>query len=416
FIPLICGFECYGILFLGSKTCNISDNEPLNFAQTLGLQLGQAIALTKAFEQLADSKNRYHTLMKYSNCAIFVFNLQGKILEVNKQGQKLLQRSAKEILGQSYLSFVAKSELKRAVALFEKLLKDGYLDVFELRMVKNGSEVMVEVYPAKVITKNEALIFTIINDVTERHQLRAQAMLHDRLAVTGTMIASIAHEINNPIAWILSNLSYLKKKFEDFKNKEQDLSFKKGMGKIQNVIDESLQGANRIQKIIHLFKNFARTAETDQTSVDIHEILRTAIDMASLEYKYRAKIEKKFANNLPLITANSGQLHQVFLNLLINAAQSIKEGDIEHNSIKIKTSFDSDNVCIDIKDTGAGIHPDVLSHIFDPFFTTKPAGTGTGLGLSICYEIIRNLGGKITVQSDVGKGALFRIHLPIQRG
>lgn len=115
---------------------------------------------------------------------------------------------------------------------------------------------------------------------------------------------------------------------------------------------------------------------------------------------------------MPNITANNGQLHQVFLNLIINAAQAIPEGNLEQNKISVSTDVDSTMLRVDIKDTGHGIKPEVMPHIFVPFFSTKPLG-GSGLGLAICHEIIRDLGGKISVKSEFGKGATFSVYLPI---
>ena len=251
------------------------------------------------------------------------------------------------------------------------------------------------------------------HDVTEINKFCMQALLQDRLLNNGVLMAGVAHEINNPIAWILSNLNYLNKQFIRLKNEKKTTAH--DWCNLEQVVMESIQGVERIRDIVRIFKKAGCINETSNTSVDIHTVLNLVIDMASLECKYRAKIETNFLSNIPQIIANSGQLHQVFLNLIINAAQAIPEGDIEHNKIRIITMVEKKKLRVDIQDTGEGINPDIIPHIFDPFFSTKPTGIGTGLGLAICHEIIGNLGGKINVQSELGKGATFSVYLPLDQ-
>ena len=248
-------------------------------------------------------------------------------------------------------------------------------------------------------------------DATQRSKLRRQILLQDRLLINGTLMAGVAHEINNPIAWILSNLNYLKKQFARLKNNGSPTT--QDWHNLEDVVMESIQGAERICDIVHLFKNVGGTNnELNNTPIDIHDVLNSVVDMASLECKFRAKVEKFFSSNIPNIIANNGQLHQVFLNLIINAAQAIPEGNIEQNKITVRTSLEATMLRVDIQDTGHGIRPEIMPHIFVPFFSTKPLG-GSGLGLAICHEIIRDLGGKINVKSELGKGTTFSVYLPI---
>ncbi len=273
---------------------------------------------------------------------------------------------------------------------------------------KKDEQVMIQ-------SNSEALMTTdvlgIIGDVPEGNQFLMQALLQNRLLNTGTLMAGVVHEINNPIAWILSNLNYLKNQFSRLKNKENQMD--QDWHNLEEVVIESIQGAERIRDIVYRFKNIGCANEVANMPIDIYAVLNSVIDMASLEYKYRATIEKNFSSDIHQNITNSGQLHQVFLNLIINAAQAIPEGDVKHNKICISTAIESNMLRVDIQDTGEGIKPDVISRIFDPFFTTKPIGVGNGLGLAICHEIIRSLGGKIDVRSELGKGATFSVYLPL---
>ncbi len=161
-------------------------------------------------------------------------------------------------------------------------------------------------------------------------------------------------------------------------------------------------------------KGFARIEQDEMTSVDVNNDLKTAINIAYPQYKNVAKVETDLSSNIPLLLLSSSKLQQVFLNLIVNASQAMDENNFQNNTIRISTELKENQIFITISDTGKGIPLHVLPKIFDPFFTTKPVGIGTGLGLSICYDIINNLGGKISVESELGKGTAFYIYLPIQ--
>lgn len=278
-------------------------------------------------------------------------------------------------------------------------------------------------------------IYIFIIDITERNKLRAQALLSDRLATVGTLAAGVAHEVNNPISWILENLRFLKKHTDELKLIVQKLgviehemddekkilelnaffSEMKSQEKIfsfEEMINETLHGAERIRDIVRDLKGFARIDKSEVSTVDVNTVLNTAISMAVPEFKHRARLEKNFTPNLPPLMVNSGKLHQVFLNLIVNAAQAIPEGDIDNNRITISTQLQKGRIRIDISDTGHGIDPATMPKIFDPFFTTKPTTTGSGLGLFITHEVISKFGGEIKVNSLPNVGTTFSVFLP----
>jgi len=211
------------------------------------------------------------------------------------------------------------------------------------------------------------------------------------------------------MTYIIANLQYINKQFEKEKAKgiQQDAS----AVKISEAVNECLQGAEKIKDIALNLKGFARADHQPLAAVDIHEVLNSVIKMASPEAKNRAALKSDFNSELPRLLLNSTKLHQVFLNLIINAIQALEKNNFNVNIIQIKTYKEKNYIGIDIADNGKGISPETQSHIFDPFFTTKEIGTG--LGLSICYDIIHELGGNITVKSKVGVGTVFTIHLPL---
>ncbi|MBY0544165.1 MAG: response regulator [Gammaproteobacteria bacterium] len=426
-IPLAVGEECFGLLFIGSKTTNIADTEPLTFARSLGNQAAQSIALAAAFKRLGDSENRYHTLMDNARCGMIVINIDGEIVEINKQVELLLCRENSDIIGKNILSLVTEADHDYIQILLNKLMKNGSIDVNDVRIYRqDGSSRMVEFSGAIMHTIKKDLIVLMTNDITEHNQFRSQAMMNDRLTTVGILASGVAHEINNPVAWVLSNLAHLKMQLTEIKARIDELPIwenTKGMaGEVQlneglinfeTIINETISGAERVKEIVRNLKGFARAADNEDTEIDIHEVLNSAINMAYPAFKYHAGIEKKYGNNLPKIVANNGKLHQVFLNLIINAFQSISERDEKNNKICVSTTREAGYIKVAISDTGSGISPDILPKIFDPFFTTKFADNGTGLGLSICHEIIHNLGGNITVESIQHKGSTFLVSLPI---
>jgi two-component system cell cycle sensor histidine kinase/response regulator CckA len=283
-------------------------------------------------------------------------------------------------------------------------------------------EVNKKCYEQQIFGFLNSCIYVYMIEVTERKQLKAQAHFNDKLSTIGMLAAGVAHEINNPITWVLGNLSLL----QNFTNTlSTDLldddehshatEVPELLAKIDETIIELMHGMEQVRDITRSLKGLSRIDKNETLPADVHKILNMAIRMASLEFKNRAHLEKNFAENMPLILSNPGKLHQVFLNLLINAAQAIPANDAKQNTIRVSTHIENGSIRVDISDTGKGIAPDILPKIFEPFFTTKQGGQGTGLGLSICREIVRDLKAEMSVKSTVGEGTRFTVYLRIPR-
>ena len=256
----------------------------------------------------------------------------------------------------------------------------------------------------------------------------SQLIQSEKMASIGVLAAGVAHEINNPIGFIKSNLDVLDEYLIDIKkyrqeintllttktlqHNEQAIAKKYDIDFIFNdippLLKSSIGGIDRVSEIVQDLKNFARVEEPNKSSTDINEGLTTTLNMARNELKYNCKVQVELGS-LPKILAFPSKLNQVFMNLLINAGQSIED----KGEISVKTFQQGTDIVIEVKDNGSGIDPKILSHIFTPFFTSKPVGEGTGLGLSISHEIIKQHDGKIKVTSEVGKGSCFSIYIPI---
>jgi signal transduction histidine kinase len=235
----------------------------------------------------------------------------------------------------------------------------------------------------------------------EREDMESRLAFADRMASVGTLAAGVAHELNNPLMYVLSNL-YLTR--EEIDSREQ------AEAKLQ--LDEAIHGAVRMQNIVRDLKTFSRIDDEQRGNVNVQNVLESSINMCWNEIRHRATLERDF-DEIPLVDVNESRLGQVFLNLLINAVQAMPEQGMRGNRITVRTHTDDEgSAVIEISDNGSGIDPNSLSRVFEPFFTTKDVSKGTGLGLSICRNIIRDAGGTIEVQSELDRGTTLVVRLP----
>ncbi|MFO0727642.1 MAG: ATP-binding protein [Myxococcota bacterium] len=257
-------------------------------------------------------------------------------------------------------------------------------------------------------------IALVIQDATRSRELEALLVSGDRLAAVGTVAVGVAHEINNPLAYILANLSYSVRELETMVRGPTQLHSARGavLEEVVAALKDAEEGAQRVRQIARDLGSFSRTAPDSTEPLDVVPVLDSAINMAWSEIRHRANLVRDLGS-LPLVSGNAGRLGQVFLNVLINAAQAIPEGSSDRHSVRVRCRTDSHgHANIEISDTGVGISPNVRAKIFDPFFTTKPRGIGTGLGLPISKKLLDAMGGTIEVESEPGVGTKVRISLP----
>jgi signal transduction histidine kinase len=227
------------------------------------------------------------------------------------------------------------------------------------------------------------------------------------MAALGQLVAGVAHEVNNPLAFLKSNIELIKKNLQKIKEDDGEKSYNpKLLKQFKKQVDTSITGINRIATIIRTLKRFSKP-DTDGWSIsDINQGLKDTLVLVYNQLKHRIEVIEDYGK-LPAIECNIGQLNQVFMNLILNSSQAMAKG-----KIWIKSWNDDKNIFIEIRDNGRGIPKDKINKIFDPFFTTKDMGTG--LGLSICYRIIQDHGGEILVDSKEGKGTKITIKLPME--
>jgi len=270
----------------------------------------------------------------------------------------------------------------------------------ELRVeTPEGIERTVECHSLRIDFRGEPARLLTMRDITDRRRIEARMARAERLATVGMLVAGVAHEVNNPLTYVMANLQLATRQVADD-------------SETYELLTDALEGAERISQITRDLKTFHEADEAHH-AVNINDVVRDALRMARSGLAGRARVVHD-PGAIPETVANPGRLVQVVLNLVINAGKAMPERPTKENVISVRTWATDDDVCILVGDNGVGITDDAIGHIFDPFFTTRREVGGTGLGLSICNSIVQQLGGFIDVESKVGVGTRFVVHIPVQ--
>jgi PAS domain S-box-containing protein len=406
---------------------------------------------------LTQSEQRFRTIFDNVRDVIFVLDITSlTIVEANPRVLSLYGYEQGEVVGLT-MADISRNEESDSLRIWAENVAAAIsgkpqLYVWRTRR-KNGEAFWVEISMLRAVIGQHDRLLVVAHDITQLktqeleliqtledqrklnrllEEAQSQLIQSEKMASIGQLAAGIAHEINNPIAFVNSNIGTLSdyvanllKMLTAYQQEEGSLSPERSseLAKLREVLDitylsgdvhvllkESLEGLQRVRKIVADLKDFAHVGETKFQFANLENGLDSTLNVVWNELKYKADVIKEYAG-IPEIECIPSQLNQVFMNLLVNAAQSIAQ----HGRITVRTAFNEKNLWIEIEDTGSGISPEHLSRIFEPFFTTKPVGKGTGLGLSLAYGIVNKHGGQITVSSEKGGGSLFRVILPLQR-
>ncbi len=366
----------------------------------------------RALAALNESEQRFRHVVENAPDGVAV--LRGpRVVFLNRRAAALLgMQRPEEGYGRMITEFLHPEDALRARERIMKLLASGvpFPDPAEYRSRSaEGRELVIEISSIPVELDGTPAVVAFARDVTERKAIQAKLVQADRLSALGVLSAGVAHEINNPLAYLLLNLEYLERELNKLKSPENPLD------NLMIRVRDARHGAERVASIVRDLRTFARGDEGLRGPVRLSIVLEAALNIAKSEIEPRARIVRMY-DEVPPVDGNANRLEQVFLNLLLNAAQAIEHGGCEHNEIRVAIRRDASRVCVEISDTGGGMTDAVMSRIFDPFFTTKPPGIGTGLGLPICQSLVRALGGDISVSSTPDRGSTFTVTLPTWQG
>jgi PAS domain S-box-containing protein len=361
---------------------------------------------TRLISELRTSNERFEVIQRATNVVLWDWDMAANRVTWGERITAVLGYQVEETRNDPnwWYGVIHPEDRERVEQGVNAALKgDGTLWVEEYRLRRaNGSYARVLDRGAIVRDaqgKTVRMLGAVV-DMSEREEMRARLALADRMASVGTLAAGVAHEINNPLAYVIANLDYAR----------QELT-SPAAGELPDALKEAREGAERVRIIVRDLKMFSRPDDERMELVDVRRAIDSAATMAWNEIRHRARLVKEY-QPVPSVYCNEARLGQVFLNLLVNAAHAIPEGAADRNEIHVRTRLDArGHIVIEVRDTGAGIPDEFRPRLFEPFFTTKPVGVGTGLGLSICHGIVTSLGGELRFESEVGKGTVFQVVL-----
>jgi PAS domain S-box-containing protein len=409
--------------------------------QTTGLLcIGQDVTAREQAEgRLKESEAYLTNIINAIGDPVFVKDEDLRFTLINEAVCTLLGKAQHELIGTTGAEFLLAEELDHFLSVDREVLSSGVENICEEPLTANDGTVRTVVTKKTLYVDSRGAkhIVGVIRDMSEIKQMQAQIAQSDRLATMGMLAAGVAHEINNPLAYVLYNLESLSddlsqlssslrkglgiivervghEEWASLMGKDQELLNPSMLDDIRDRFKDALQGTHRIRDVARGLGMFSRVEREQMVPVVLMHVIEVAISMASNEIKYRARLVKEYGATSTIL-ASDGRLSQVFLNLLINAAHAIQEGDVERNEIRVRTWQEGDEVFAEVRDTGKGIAREHLGRLFEPFFTTKEIGVGTGLGLPISKKIIEEYGGRIEVESEIGAGTRFVVCLPVDR-
>jgi PAS domain S-box-containing protein len=347
------------------------------------------------------AEGRLQHLLAHAPIILFAFDRNGIVTLTEGRGLASLGFRPKELLGRCVFDLYT-NEPRFLSHARRVLAGEEFSDVTQL-----GAVVLETAFsPVRSATGEVDGAIGVSIDVTERARAQNRLVQTERLTSMGTLSATVAHEINNPLTYILGSLELAATRLSTT-GAALPLS-----RELAAHLEDAREGADRVRRIVRGLQAFARQDDDRTEPTDAVAVLERAIEMTDNALRHHACLVRDLTR-VPRVLANDLRLGQVFVNLLMNASQAIPEGHADANEIRVRSSYDAakGEVVISVEDTGSGIAPDVQARIFEPFFTTKPLGVGNGLGLSICHGIVEGFGGSIDVESALGRGTAFRVRL-----
>ncbi|MBI1921304.1 MAG: PAS domain S-box protein [Geobacter sp.] len=395
-------------------------------------------ALNVLFRMVEAAKDEWERTVDSMEDMIILADSAGRIRRCNESFRRFTGRPYQEMIGKSWKQLLKKQGMNgpalfwAGVELRHEASHRWFLFDEYPCTARDGFESSGVVITMRDITDLKNASKALSDAYDELKSTHAKLLQQEKMASIGQLAAGVAHEINNPIGYVSSNLRTMEKyvkRLSEYIYRQDDALGSQPNGapayeelqvlrrrlKIDFIADdvvdllkESLEGTERVQQIVRDLKCFSHVDEAEWKLADINECLESTLNVVGNELKYKAAVKKDFGE-LPRVKCYPQRLNQVFMNLLVNAVHSIDN----FGEISVRTWQEGKYACISVADTGGGIPPELLNRVFEPFFTTKEVGRGTGLGLSISYDIVKKHGGEIFVASEVGKGTTFVVKIPL---
>jgi PAS domain S-box-containing protein len=414
FVPFAVLGREFGVLVLASDHHDLTEEAWIGFARSLAAQFGQTVALGQSLERLAASESRHRAVMEQAHDAILVLDVGYRILEVNREAERVFGRGRAELVGRNYDDFVVEEEHDDVAVCRRRLIADGVKRAENRHFVRpDGTQLGVEVSAAlvRVRESGEPIVVSILRDTSERRRLEAELRQAQKMESLGRLAGGVAHDFNNMLGVINGYAELLLARRPD---DEQ----------LRTFAGEILQAGKRAAGLTRQLLAFSRRQllqprilSLNRVVVDVERMLRRVIGED-------VELVTDLADGLPTVEADPGQLEQVLLNLVVNARDAMPRGGRitlttravvvdEETAAADRGLRAGRHVLLSVRDTGHGIPPEVHAHLFEPFFTTKEAGKGTGLGLATVLGIVGQSGGHVHASREVENGACFEVFLPV---
>ncbi|MDB4993592.1 MAG: Signal transduction histidine kinase [Myxococcaceae bacterium] len=366
--------------------------------------LATANALAEAQATVQALEERLRVVSAFVEGILFEFDEQARYTDVWTSDPALLARPASELLGRTCVEALGEQAGRPFDDIIRRVLATHQAESTEYVLdVEGGRRWFTARFLLAPARANAApAVSALVRDVTDRKLMQDQIRQSERLASVGLLAAGVAHEVNNPLGYLMLNLERIRKALRSIDPGR--------IAEIEDAVPMAWDGAERVREIVRDLRTFSRAEDGPASPVDVRAALVDAIEMTLHETSRRITVVRRF-DEVPAVMAVHSRLVQLFVNLLLNAAHAMPEDSASGGEIVLGTHTDpSGHAVIEVKDDGRGMPTLVADRVFDPFFTTKP--TGTGLGLAICHGIVTSLGGTIAVQSAEGVGSTFRVVLP----
>ncbi|QDE87732.1 hybrid sensor histidine kinase/response regulator [Myxococcus xanthus] len=401
------------------------------------LRLRDITSALRLEESVRETLDWVRSMLEATPDAFFTVDADWRITYVNHEAAALSGRSQEQLFRQILWQACPELLGTRMERELRRVASGGGHTIFEWRATPGrwhevhawGANGSVSIFGRDVTARKQAEAERdVLLSREHSGRLEAEALVHERtrelmaarerlvqsekLAMAGQLAAGVGHEINNPLSYVVGNLQFALEQLEPLAAQGAVReALARALGEAMEALREAKEGAERIRTTVRDLQTFARAEEPQLSPVDVHAALEFGLSMAMPHLRHRARVEKRLGP-VPTVMAHETRLGQVFLQLLINAAQAIPEGDVARYQVTLSTWRDGATVVVEVADNGHGMAPEVLERAFEPFFTTRPLGEGAGLGLSTSLGLVRGMGGELSASSAPGLGSVFQVRLP----